>query len=113
LVILIVVVLVFFFAFTNGFHDAANVVATIITVGTWDVVQSIQITFPSPPSFGIVNFPNGDFDNFDLRPPGFVPLDCALSGTWELMAANPSKASKTFSSMPFSDCRRGRQGLDS
>jgi hypothetical protein len=38
--------------------------------GTWDVVQSIQITFPSPPSFGIVNFPNGNFDNFDLRPPG-------------------------------------------
>jgi PiT family inorganic phosphate transporter len=30
LVTLIVVVLVFFFAFTNGFHDAANVVATII-----------------------------------------------------------------------------------
>ena len=34
----------------------------------WDVVQSIQITFPSL-LIGIVNFPNGNFDNFDLRPP--------------------------------------------
>jgi len=40
-------------------------------VGTWDVVQSIQITFPPYFLIGIVNFPNGNFDNFDLRSPGW------------------------------------------
>jgi len=38
-------------------------------LGTWNVVQSIQITFPLYFLIGIVNFPNGNFDNFDLCPP--------------------------------------------
>jgi hypothetical protein len=38
--------------------------------GIWEVVQSIQITFPLYFLIGIVNFPNGNFDNFDLRPLG-------------------------------------------
>ena len=56
----------------RGMITSTNFIGrSFLFYGNWNLGRCSKYSnYLSPPSFGIVNFPDGNFDNFDLRPPG-------------------------------------------